>query len=94
MGYTEFGSLPAAFIDTWYFRACSEEVIFPFMAKVVLHPDEPVKDALRRFKKLCDREGIVNRSKRITRYEKPSERRRRSRSERLKTIRKAQKTMR
>ena len=64
------------------------------MAKVVLHPDESVKDALRRFKKLCDREGIVNRSKRIARYEKPSERQRREDSERRKTIRKAQRSSR
>ncbi|KPK65597.1 MAG: hypothetical protein AMK73_02580 [Planctomycetes bacterium SM23_32] len=64
------------------------------MAKVVLHPDEPVKDALRRFKKLCDREGIVNRSKRVSRYEKPSARRRRQKNERLKTIRKGQKSQR
>jgi len=64
------------------------------MAKVILHPDESIKDALRRFKKLCDREGIINRSKRITRYEKPSERRRRESAERIKTIRKAQKASR
>jgi len=64
------------------------------MAKVVLHPDESVKDALRRFKKLCDREGIINRSKRVTRFEKPSERRRREENERLKTIRKAQRASR
>jgi small subunit ribosomal protein S21 len=64
------------------------------MAKVVLHSDESVKDAMRRFKKLCDREGIVNRSKRMARYETPSERRRRQNSERLKTIRKAQRASR
>ena len=61
------------------------------MAKVMLHGSESIKDALRRFKKLCDREGIVNRSRRVKRYEKPSERRRRERNERLKNIRKAQK---
>jgi small subunit ribosomal protein S21 len=61
------------------------------MAKITVRSGESVKDALRRFKKLCEREGIVNRSKRIARYEKPSERRRRERNERLKTIRKAQK---
>ena len=62
------------------------------MAKVVLGSRELVKDALRRFKKLCEREGIVNRSKRGARYEKPSERRRREKREKLKTIRKGQKT--
>lgn len=64
------------------------------MAKVLVQPDEPVKDALRRFKKLCDREGIINRSKRVARYEKPSERRRRQTNERLKNIRKAQRAAR
>ena len=64
------------------------------MAKVLLQPAEQIKDALRRFKKLCDREGIVNRSKRMARYEKPSERRRRQLSERLKNIRRAQRSSR
>jgi small subunit ribosomal protein S21 len=64
------------------------------MAKVIIQPGESLKDALRRFKKLCDRHGIVNRSKRSTRFEKPSERRRRERNERLKNIRKAQKAAR
>jgi small subunit ribosomal protein S21 len=64
------------------------------MAKVIVHADEPVKDALRRFKKLCNREGIITRSRRAARYEKPSERRRRERADRLKTIRKAQKNSR
>ncbi len=61
------------------------------MAKILIHQDESVKDALRRFKKLCDREGIVSRSRRIKRFEKPSAQRRRKRNERLKNIRKAQK---
>ena len=64
------------------------------MAKITLRSGEAAKDALRRFKKLCDREGIINRSKRIRRFEKPSERRRRERASRLKTIRKAQKSSR
>jgi small subunit ribosomal protein S21 len=62
------------------------------MAKISLRPNEAVKDALRRFKKLCDREGIINRSKRVARFEKPSAQRRRQRNERLKNIRKAQRT--
>jgi small subunit ribosomal protein S21 len=62
------------------------------MAKVILQNNESVKDALRRFKKLVNREGIINRSKRVSRYEKPSERRRREKSERVKNIRKAQRT--
>ena len=62
------------------------------MAKVIVKPNEAVKDALRRFKKLCDKEGIINRMKRSSRYEKPSERHRREEMDRLKAIRKGQKT--
>ena len=61
------------------------------MAKVIVKLDEPIKEALRRFKKVCDKEGIINRTKRGARYEKPSQRRRREQLDRLKTIRKAQK---
>ncbi len=68
-----------------------KEVNLSLMAKIVVRNNESVKDALRRFKKICEREGIVNRSKRTARYEKPSERRRREQNERLKNIRKAQK---
>ncbi|MFW5915491.1 MAG: 30S ribosomal protein S21 [Planctomycetota bacterium] len=60
------------------------------MAKVVVKSDEPIDQALRRFKKICDKEGIINRTKRKERFEKPAERRRREEMERLKTIRKAQ----
>lgn len=61
------------------------------MAKVIVKPDEPIGQALRRFKKLCDKQGIINRCKRNERFEKPAERRRREEMDRLKTIRKAQK---
>jgi len=61
------------------------------MAKVTVKPNEPIGEALRRFKKLCDKEGVINRTKRSSRYEKPSDRRRRQELDRLKTIRKAQK---
>lgn len=60
------------------------------MAKVVLSGDETVRDALRRFKKICDKEGIINKSKRNAYYEKPSERRRREESRKVKNIKRAQ----
>jgi len=63
------------------------------MAKILLKSNEPIREALRRFKKLCDKEGIINRTKRSTRYEKPSARRRREQLDRQKTIRKAQRAM-
>lgn len=63
---------------------------FDPMAKVVVKPDEPIGSALRRFKKICDKEGVINRAKRNERFEKPAERRRREEMDRIKTIRKAQ----
>jgi len=62
------------------------------MAKIIVKTDEQIKDALKRFKKLCDKEGIINTAKRTSYYEKPSERKRREEAERLKAIRRAQKT--
>lgn len=60
------------------------------MAKIELKPGEDLRDALRRFKKLCDHEGILSRSRRRAFYEKPSEKRRREAVERLKNIRRAE----
>ena len=47
------------------------------MTKVRVKPDEPFEKALRRFKKKCNKEGIMQRIKEIKHYEKPSEKRRR-----------------
>lgn len=60
------------------------------MAKVMISSDETVREALRRFKKICDKEGIINQSKRNAYYEKPSEKRRREESRRVKNIKRAQ----
>jgi small subunit ribosomal protein S21 len=54
---------------------------------------EPLEKTLRRLRKLCNNEGITRELKRHAYYEKPSERRRRQRRERLKTIRLAQKAI-
>ena len=40
--------------------------------------NESVEQLLKRFKKLCQREGLVRDMKRYSYYEKPSERRRRA----------------
>jgi small subunit ribosomal protein S21 len=48
------------------------------MIKVRPRPNEPIQQALRRLKKLCEREGVLREMKRTAYYEKPSERRRRS----------------
>ena len=47
------------------------------MTKVRVKPDEPFEKALRRFKKKCNKEGIMQRLKETKHYEKPSEKRRR-----------------
>ena len=60
------------------------------MAKIEVKQHENLKDALRRFKKICDHEGIISRSRRRNFYEKPSEKRRREAIERLKNIRRAE----
>ena len=42
-----------------------------------LRETESVDQMLRRFKKLCEKEGLTKQLKRIAYFEKPSERRRR-----------------
>ena len=59
--------------------------------RVELRGDEPVEKALRRLKRLCNREGVVLGRGAQRFYEKPSERRRRLKKERMKTIRRAEK---
>ncbi len=57
------------------------------MVKVQVKPSEPLEKALRRLRKICNNEGMTREMKRAAFYEKPSERRRRKRRERLKAIR-------
>ncbi len=42
---------------------------------VVVREDESFEEALKRFKKQCERAGILSEIKKRERYEKPSERR-------------------
>jgi len=60
------------------------------MAKVQISENESLREALRRFKKMCDKEGIINQSKRCAFYEKPSDKRRREENRRIRNIKKAQ----
>lgn len=61
------------------------------MIRVQVKDGEPLDKALRRLRKICNNEGLTRAIKRHTYYEKPSERRRRKRREKLKAIRLAQK---
>ena len=47
------------------------------MVKVKARGNESVEQMLRRFKKMCEKEGLTKAIKRHSYYEKPSERRRR-----------------
>ncbi|MCS7242558.1 MAG: 30S ribosomal protein S21 [Candidatus Caldatribacterium sp.] len=46
------------------------------MTEVRIGQGESLDEALRRFRKKCQRNGIISEMKRHERYEKPSERRR------------------
>ena len=47
------------------------------MAGVLVRDDEPFEKALRRFKKTCEKAGIMTEMKKHQHFEKPSERRKR-----------------
>ena len=47
------------------------------MIKVKSRGNETAEQMLRRFKKLCEKEGLIKDMKRIAYYEKPSEKSRR-----------------
>ena len=47
------------------------------MLKVKSRAGESVQSMLRRFKKLCEKEGLIRDMKRLSYYEKPSEKNRR-----------------
>ena len=47
------------------------------MSEVIIHDDENVDRALKRFKKKCEKAGILSDLRKHRHYEKPSERRKR-----------------
>lgn len=59
------------------------------MIKVSVRSNESLESALRRFKRQCNYSGIFRLAKARTWHEKRSDRRRRERRERLRTIQKA-----
>ncbi len=56
------------------------------MIKVKARGNESVEQMMKRFKKMCEKEGLTRDIKRNSYYEKPSERRRRSRRKTLKRV--------
>jgi small subunit ribosomal protein S21 len=47
------------------------------LTKVVVEPDESFESALKRFKKQCEKAGLLSEVKKRQHYEKPSARRKR-----------------
>ncbi len=60
------------------------------MIRVKVRGNESVEQMVRRFKKLCEKEGLTRDIKRSSYYEKPSERRRRRVRKSMKRIAKEQ----
>lgn len=60
------------------------------MIRVKARGNESVEQMVRRFKKLCEKEGLTRDIKRTSYYEKPSERRRRKQRKSMKRIAKEQ----
>ena len=59
------------------------------MIKVKARGNESLDQMLRRFKKMCEKEGLTKEIKRTSYYEKPSERRRRRIRKSVKRVEKA-----
>ena len=60
------------------------------MIKIRARGSESVEQMMKRFKKLCEKEGLTRDIKRNSYYEKPSERRRRAMRKARKALLKAQ----
>lgn len=58
------------------------------MLKVKRGQEESLESLLRRFKKMCNQEGVFRELKRRTFYEKPTDKNRRKQKEKKKNIRK------
>ncbi|MCK4602962.1 MAG: 30S ribosomal protein S21 [Phycisphaerae bacterium] len=56
------------------------------MIKVKARSNESVEQMMKRFKKICEKEGLNKDMKRNSYYEKPSERRRRRQRKTIKRI--------
>ncbi|HOF61118.1 MAG TPA: 30S ribosomal protein S21 [Candidatus Latescibacteria bacterium] len=60
------------------------------MAGVIVREKEPFEKALKRFKKACEKAGIISDMKKHQHFEKPSERRKRELNAARRKMRKTQ----
>ncbi len=68
-------------------RSCRKGDLF--VVKLRVRSGESIQEAVRRFRKLCERSGLRKEMRRKAYYEKPSERRRREELKRLRKARQA-----
>lgn len=71
----------------FFFRVASRES--EPVVKLRVRSGESIQEAVRRFRKLCERSGLRKEMRRKAYYEKPSERRRREELKRLRKARQA-----
>lgn len=57
------------------------------MTKVIVEPDESFESALKRFKKQCEKAGLLSEFKKRQHYEKPSVKRKRKEAKKRKATR-------
>ena len=57
------------------------------MSEVIIHDDENFERALKRFKKQCEKAGLLSEFKKRQHYEKPSVKRKRKEAKRKKAAR-------
>ncbi len=73
--------MPAAvFVDTCRYASWRVAPLSPErtqMIKIKSRGNETAEQMIRRFKKMCEKEGLTKDIKRVAYYEKPSEKRRR-----------------
>jgi small subunit ribosomal protein S21 len=62
--------------------------------RIEVRRGEPIDRAIGRFKRQVNRDGVLKELRKRSRYEKPSERRRRKAKERLKSLHKAEREQR
>jgi len=67
-------NINVVFEDFWY-QEYSKGLVY--MLKVKSRAGESVQQMIRRFKKMCEKEGLIRDMKRNAYYEKPSEKNRR-----------------
>ena len=76
-GYTNWALRFGDILLKYCFAGRYRERVESSMLKIKARAGESVQQMIRRFKKLCEKEGLIRDMKRNAHYEKPSEKNRR-----------------